>query len=118
MTASSDGVMESWSHATLQHSAVPALRSLASLLLFLFVLLHRALLDFLAILQFTADGFVTAGNHFLPLSQALGDFHVSIVATTPFHRRHFDFVAFNHENDLHRFGSLALFVGPGTVRLA
>src|SRR6266487_1242890 len=51
-----------------------------SFFILLLLFLRRATFDPLAVLQFTADGFVTAGNHLLPFFEAGEDLGIIVVA--------------------------------------
>src|ERR1039458_6180435 len=49
-------------------------------------LVRRALFDFLAVVQIAADGAVSAGDDFLAIGEAVGDFPIAVVANADFAR--------------------------------
>ena len=67
--------------------------------------LDLPLFYFLSILQFTTDGFVAAGNHFLALLDALDNFPTGIIADPNLNWQHPDVVPLEHKYDFYRFGS-------------
>src|ERR1041385_8901595 len=83
--------------------------SLGFLQLIMGLFFHRALLDFLSVLQLPAYRLVASGYYFLTFPKAFGDFPMRVIAYPNLYRRHFHVVSFHNENYFNRLLLLLLF---------
>src|ERR1051326_7420057 len=97
-----------WYRREIFSSRMTAMPLRLVLFFFLFILFSRwgTFLNFLPVLQLSADSTIAARNDLLSFLQSFSDLPVTVITDPDFHWDHFNVVAIENEDDFNRFGRL------------